>query len=121
MPPPQPAARAAARAAEEAEQQRRADLRASNEAALLRAAFEQRLAEVEAENAKLKEDLNLISGSVTNAFEQLTDSHVLIARETREEIRSLKVEVAKLGSVAAELRSDSFKFPGDADSQARRH
>jgi hypothetical protein len=115
--------RAAARFADQTERRHRAHAHDASEAALLRAEFEQRIVVLEAENAALREDLLLLSRSVGDAFEQLGDSHVMVSRETREELRELRHEVAKLGSVATELRADGgFRFPGEGKkSEARKH
>jgi hypothetical protein len=47
------------------------------------------------------------------AVEKVADQRVELSREQREEIRELKIEVAKLGSTLAELREErtrGFQF-----------
>jgi hypothetical protein len=77
------------------------------------AGHEVRIAELERENAALREDLHELARSVSTAVETIADGHIELNRSTRDEIRELKIEVLQLREVAANLRVDraeGFKF-----------
>jgi hypothetical protein len=100
----------ARRKAEEEECQRR-ETAASREAGLLRSAFEVRITALEQDNAELW--ANLVEGarSTVGAIERVAEQRVELSREQREELRDLKIEVAKLGSILTELReAKGFQF-----------
>jgi hypothetical protein len=92
--------------------------RVDAENAMLRNAFEQRIANLESANACLEEQLLDIIRATRMAIDALSDQRMELSREQREELRELKTEVAKLGSTLAELRGgDSFKFARERHDQ----
>jgi hypothetical protein len=102
--------RAAAEAEMDVGRERRINRRLADETV---AGHEVRIAELERENAALREDLHELARSVSTAVEIIADGHVELNRSTRDEIRELKIEVLQLREVAANLRVDraeGFKF-----------
>jgi hypothetical protein len=91
------------------EQQHAFEARAANEAAQLRRAFEQRLAAAEQAICETATDLLDFARATREAVDALSDQRVDLSREQRDEIRDLKVEVAKLGSALAEMREEKAK------------
>jgi len=107
---------AEARRKEEEELRRRQEAAAAYEASLLRNALEARIAALEQRNADLETDLMEVARATNRAVEALADQRVELSREQREELRDLKIEVAKLGSTQAELRvGTDFRFAREKD------
>jgi hypothetical protein len=88
------------------------------EAAQQRAAFEPRVAELEAEVAHLQQAVVDVTRVTTDLIEDLTEQRGNLAKAERDELRDLKVEVAKLTSVMTELRgsADGFKFAREKEA-----
>jgi hypothetical protein len=107
---------AQARREREQEDQRRVDARASHEAGLLRNAHEARIADLERQVATLTTDMLAIGSALLDAVKRVAEERMDLAREQREEIRDLKVEVAKLSSTLAEGRVKDFAFAREKDS-----
>jgi hypothetical protein len=111
---------ARARRQREREERRAAEAAAANEAVQLRAKLEGRIAALEVAHKELRADLLEVARATREAVEQLADQRMDLSREQREEIRELKVEVAKLGSTLTELREqrakDQFQFAREKDA-----
>jgi len=75
-----------------------------------RSEFEGRLATLEAQLADLNRTVSDAFHAIADAFNTLGSQRMELSAEQREEIRQLKVEVAKLGSTMNELLGRDFKF-----------
>src|SRR5262249_11011054 len=78
----------------------------------------QAMADFNQRNADLEIDLTEVARATRHAVEALADQRVELSVAQREELRNLKVEVAKLGSTLAELREDrarGFQFAREKD------
>jgi chromosome segregation ATPase len=85
----------------------------NDEAALRCAALEQRVAILESQNselrselAALRSDLHEVAAATSTAIETVGDSHLDLNRSTRDEIRELKIETAKLRESFATWREE---------------
>jgi chromosome segregation ATPase len=87
---------------------RRAEL-AAIEAANLRVAYDQRIAALEEEIGDLQTLFAQSLATIRGALEDLDTSREMIARETRQELRDLKGELAKLHSVLTEMHKERVK------------
>jgi hypothetical protein len=60
--------------------------------------------------------------SVTDIFNKLGDQRMDLSRQQRDELRELKIEVAKLGSACADPRerASEFQFAREKDGPARK-
>jgi len=75
-----------------------------------RSEFEGRLATLEAQLADLNRTVSDAFHAIADAFNTLGSQRMELSAEQREEIRQLKVEVAKLGSTMNYLLGRDFKF-----------
>ena len=92
----------------EREQQRAAEAVATS-AAQLRQEVERRLAALEAAHADLRAALVVAMRATADGINGLADQRMDLSREQRNELRELKIEVARLGSMLAEVREQRVK------------
>jgi hypothetical protein len=98
------------RAKEKREEQRIVDTRAANEAALLRAALEGRLAAVEQSNQELHEDVAGMARATAETLDLLIDKCVALSKPHDDEVRELRTEIANLRTALAEARGQKAEF-----------
>jgi hypothetical protein len=89
------------------EEQRALHAKVSNEAW---SALEQRLAAIEQSHSELQANVVEAWRATGDAISALTDHRVELSRDQKDEIRELKIEVAKLATLAAELREQKATF-----------
>jgi hypothetical protein len=108
--------RTRARALEEKERQERRELRAavSNEKW---SELEQRLVALEQSHHSLQKDFLDIAGATEAAIGNLWDQPAALPRETKDEIREMKIEIARLSAQVSELRENkaNFQFARERD------
>jgi DNA repair exonuclease SbcCD ATPase subunit len=106
-----------AQAREKREREERRELRAavSNEKW---PELEQRLAALERAHQTTRESVLDVAQAAEAAIDNLWDQPAALPRETKEEIRELKIEVAKLTAQVSELREHkaNFQFARERDS-----
>jgi hypothetical protein len=92
-------------------------VREGEEAAALRVQFEARLYALEQHCRELQEALVESMRTTSDIFNRLGDQRVDLAAAQRDELRELKIEIARLGSTCAELRERhvEFKFAREKD------
>jgi hypothetical protein len=95
----------------QARERAQTDAIATAELAQTRNVFEQRVATLEGELADLQQATTDIAGLLSGLFEDLAAEREHQAKAGRGELHDLKIEVAKLSSLLAEVRgADGFKF-----------
>jgi hypothetical protein len=108
---------AQARREREQARQRAAEAAVAREAESMRAHFEVRLAALEQVNHALSADLEEFARAAREAIEALGDQCADLSREHGDEIRELKIEIARLGSTMAELgqrrTASGFQFANE--------
>jgi hypothetical protein len=92
---------------------------ATAEAAQLRGHIERRLSALEADHVELSDAVAGIGKGCAEAIDTLVDQRIELSREQREEIRELKIEVAKLSSLVSELREKTapFRFAREKEAE----
>ena len=105
----------------QARQQRQQE-QARQERQLARAAASEQIAALRAELATLRAEHESLRDSVANVMDVIADTFNTLAgqrmdlsAEQREEIRALKIEVAKVGSTMDQLPGRDFKFARERD------
>ena len=84
------------------------------EAAALRQKLETRLDALELGYSKLQlmlvEATRATADAVTALFDKLSEQHAGLSSKQRDELRELKIEIAKQGAILAELREKHVEF-----------